>query len=250
MMPVLQLGPLALPTKPLLLLVGFYFALWIGGKGALALGLDEDLVWTWGIVAAAGGLILGRITYVAVHYEAYANAPLSALSPRLGDLQPEMVIVGGILSGYLYLRRRKVDIPRFLDSVVPGLIVGWAFYALANFMAGDAYGTITNMPWAIELWGAPRHPTQLYELLAALITLVWMLGRPVPRGEGLWAWRLLLAYGTSRLIIEGFRGDSVLLPGGFRLYQIVALGLVLIALWGLSRHAPSEPRMAVESGRQ
>lgn len=240
MMPVLQLGPLALPMKPLILLLGFYLTLWIAGKGALALEMDEDMVWTWGIVTAIAGLIIGRVVYVILHYQAYAGAPLSALSPRLSALQPEAVVIGGILVGYAYLRRRNVNIPRFVDSIVPGLIVGWAFYALANFMAGDAYGAPTSLPWAIELWGAPRHPTQLYEMIAALATLVWILGRPVPRGQGLWGWRLLLAYSISRLIIEGFRGDSVLLPGGFRLYQIVALVLALVALWGLSRHAPAE----------
>lgn len=237
MMPVLQLGSLALPTKPLLLLLGFYLTLWIGGKGVMALGIDEDTVWTWGIVSALAGLVVGRLAYAVRYPRAYLDAPLSLLSPRLNGFLPEAFVVGGILAGYLYLRRRRVSLPRFVDGIVPGLIVGWAFYALANFLAGDAYGMPTNVPWAVEMWGGLRHPTQLYEMFAALLTLVWLFARPSPRGEGIWGWRLLLAYGLSRLVIDGFRADSVLLPGGFRAYQVVGLVLALVALWGLSRYA-------------
>ena len=238
MMPVLQLGGLALPTKPLLLLLGFYVALWIGGKGVMTLDIDEDVAWNWGIVSVLSGLVIGRLTHVALYPRAYLDAPLSLLTPRLTGFVPEAFIVGGLLAGFLYLYRRRVPLPKFIDGITPGLVVGWAFYALANFLAGDAYGAPTSVPWAVEMWGALRHPTQLYEMVAALLTLLWLFARPVPRGQGLWGWRLLFGYSLSRLIIEGFRGDSVLLAGGIRAYQIVALILALVALWGLSRHAP------------
>ena len=238
MMPVIQLGSLAIPTKPLLLLLGFYMVLWIGGKGLMTLGMDEDLAWNWGIITAVAGLIIGRLAYAARYPAAYLEAPLSLFSPRLAGFMPEAFVIGGLLVGYLFLRWRRVPLARFVDGMTPGLVVGWAFYALANFLAGDAYGTPTHVPWAVEMWGAPRHPTQLYEMMAALITLLWILARPVPRGEGRWGWRLLLGYSLSRLIIEGFRADSVLLPGGIRAYQMVALLLALVAVWGLSRYAP------------
>lgn len=244
MMPALELGGLAIPTKPLLLLLGFYLTLWIGGKGVMALGMDEDVVWNWGVIAALSGLLIGRLAHALRYPRAYLDAPLSLLSPRLTGFLPEAFIVGGMLVGYLYLRRRGVSLARFADGVTPGLIVGWAFYALANFLAGDAYGQPTQVPWAVDMWGALRHPTQVYEMLAALLTLLWLFGRPAPRGEGIWAWRLLFAYGLSRLIIEGFRGDSALIAG-VRVYQVVALALALLALWGLSRHAPRSDETAV-----
>ncbi len=245
MMPVIQLAGLAIPTKPLLLLLAFYVVLWIGGKGASSLGIDEDIVWNWGVITGIAGLAIGRLAYVVRYYQAYVNSPLSILSPRLNAFLPEAFAVGGILVGYAYLRRKRIPVATFVDGIVPGLIVGWAIYALANFLAGDAYGVPTSMPWAVDMWGARRHPTQLYEMLAVLITLIWLFAKPAPRGKGIWGWRLLLAYSLSRLIIEGFRGDSVLLPGGFRLYQILALLGTLIALWGLSRYAPPSPTPAL-----
>lgn len=247
MMPVIQLAGLAIPTKPLLLLLAFYVTLWIGGKGVLSLGIDEDVVWNWGVISAISGLIIGRLAYAIRYYNAYVGAPLSILSPRLNAFLPEAFFVGGILVGYLYLRRKHIPIAPFVDGLVPGLLVGWALYALANFLAGDAYGAPTNVPWAVEMWGALRHPAQLYEMVAVLLTIGWLFARPAPRGKGIWGWRLLLAYSLSRLIIEGFRGDSVLLPGGFRLYQILALVGALIALWELSRYAPAAPSVNRES---
>lgn len=246
MYPVIELGRLALPTKPLLLLVGLYFVLWLGSRSASLLGIHGDIVWNWGLLSVLGGLVIGRAAYALRYPQAYLASPLSLLSPRPASFLPEAAVLGGLVVGALYLRRYRVPLAAFADAMAPALTLGWALYALANFLAGDAYGTPTDVPWAVEMWGAPRHPVQLYEMGAALLTTIWLIGRPAPRGRGLWGWRLLLAYGLTRLLLEPWRGDSVLLPGGFRLYQLVGLALALLALWGLSRSAPSARDLAAE----
>ncbi len=42
---------------------------------------------------------------------------------------------------------------------------------LANLASGDAFGAPSSLPWAIELWGAARHPVQIYEAVAAGLIL-------------------------------------------------------------------------------
>lgn len=247
MYPAITIGTLALPTKPLLLLANLYFILWLGSRRATALGIPEDLVWNWGFLSVLGGLVLGRLAYAAQYPEAYLASPLSLLALRLSAFVPEVAVIGGLLIGLGYLWRHRVSLGVFVDALAPALAVGWAIVALANFLAGDAYGAVTDVPWAVELWGARRHPVQLYEMVVALVTAGWLWKRPAPRGQGLGGWRLAFAYGLSRLVLEAWRGDSVVLPGGWRVAQLVALGLVLIALWGMARAAPPATELTGEN---
>ncbi len=239
MLPNLPLGPLSLPTKPLLLLLGFYLVLWLGSKGVESLGIDGDHVWNWGVISVLTGLVVGRIAYVLRYPQVYIQSPLSLLSPRLSAFVPEIAIIGGLLGGYVYLRRKRIPLGAFVDGLVPALVFGWAIYALANFMAGDAYGRPSTLPWAVEMWGETRHPVQLYEMFAAFLTLLWLFSRPSPRGKGLWGWKFLLAFSLSQLFLDAFRGHSPLIAGGYRVVQIIALLGALLALWGLAQHAPS-----------
>ena len=248
MYPAITIGTLALPTKPLLLLANLYLVLWLGSRRAAERGISEDVVWNWGLLSVLGGLILGRLAYAARYPQAYLASPLSLLTPRLSTFIPEVAVIGGMLLGLIYLRRHRVRLALLADALAPALALGWAVYALANFLAGDAYGTVTNLPWGIELWGARRHPVQLYEMVAALLTFVWLWRRPAPWGKGLGGWRLLFAYSFSRLVLEAWRGDSWLLPGGWRGAQLIALAGALIALWGLARSAP--PAALVEEGER
>ncbi len=239
MMPVFSLAGLSIPAKPLILLLGFYAALWLGSKGAESLGIDGDHVWNGGFLSVVGGLVVGRLAYAVRYPQVYIQDPWALISPRLSTFVPWAAVLGGGVFGYLYIRHHRIPLGRFVDAITPALVWLWGIVALANLFAGDAYGEITNVPWGIEMWGAVRHPTQLYDLTGAVLTLFWLFIKPSPRGQGLWGWRLLFAYSVWRLFTEAFRGDSFVVWGGYRLWQIVALLGALVALGALARVAPS-----------
>ena len=106
-------------------------------------------------------------------------------------------------------------------------------FGLAHLASGLAFGSPTQLPWAIELWGAARHPSQAYEILAAAVILIILW----PGRERIYAWpsgRYFLSFialiAGSRLFLEAFRGDSMLTPGGFRLAQVIALLVLVLCL--------------------
>ena len=238
MMPVFSLGGLSIPAKPLILLLGFYVALWLGSKGAESLGIEGDHVWNCGFLSAVGGLLVGRLAYAARYPSVYIPDPLALLSPRLSTFVPWAAVLGGILTCFVYLRRHRIHLGRFVDAITPALVLLWGALALANLFAGDAYGEVTTVPWGIEMWGAVRHPTQLYDMLGAVATLFWLFLKPSPRGRGIWGWRLLFAYSTWHLFIDAFRGDGAVVWGGYRLAQVLGLMGALIALAALASMAP------------
>jgi phosphatidylglycerol:prolipoprotein diacylglycerol transferase len=236
--PVLHVGPAAVQLSGLILLLGFWLSLNLAGRRAKAEGLPEDVIFNAGMIALVVGLVGARLGYVALHWSAYQNdlSGILALTPGALSTPAGLLIGGGAAA--LYLRRHRLPLPTLLDVLAPSLALMFAFISLADLSAGSAYGTVSELPWAIELWGARRHPTQVYELLAALTTLglLWWARTRRPY-EGFLFLLFLLTYGAARLFLDAFRGDAWLLADGYRAVQVIGLGVVVLSLWLMGQHA-------------
>jgi prolipoprotein diacylglyceryltransferase len=88
------------------------------------------------------------------------------------------------------------------------------------------------------LFGATRHPTQLYLALAALLTMgvLWLMARHQPQ-RGTFTVAYLGLQGMTLLLIEALRADSLLLPAGVRAGQVFGLALMLLALLWMRRQS-------------
>ena len=238
MFPTLHIGPAAVQAPGLILLVGYWLSLSLSGRRAKKVGLSDDVVFNAGMMGLLVGLVGARLGYVALHWSAYRNDLAGVAALNTGALSiPLGVLIGGAIAGFYLLRRR---LPWWVtaDALVPGLALMIAFVSLADLSAGSAYGAASDLPWAIELWGARRHPTQIYEMLAALAALGLLLwAHPRRPYDGFVLWLFLLTYGAARLFLEAFRADPWLIAGGFRGVQVVGLGAVLLALWQMHRHS-------------
>jgi len=231
--PVVQIGSLAIPVPGLALLLGLWIALWLAEQEARRLNLNPDVVYTLVLTGLVAGLIGARLAYVARYWNAYAGDPLGVFSLNTAALAPADGALIGVAAAFVYGARRQLPLRATLDALAPGLAMMAVAVAVAHLASGDAFGAPTALPWRIYLWGEYRHPSQIYELIAALgiLGLTWCAraqGSPV--GAGL---NFLLVVGLSaaaRLFLEAFRGDSLLLPGGWRLAQIWALVVLAFCL--------------------
>ncbi len=89
-------------------------------------------------------------------------------------------LFGGLTGGYIaiVLTERLLHVDRCTgDLVAPFLPLGQAIGRLGNFLASDAYGLPTSLPWAVYQAGAFRHPVQLYELILDLILFAVLFRR-------------------------------------------------------------------------
>jgi phosphatidylglycerol:prolipoprotein diacylglycerol transferase len=125
-----------------------------------------------------------------------------------------------------------------LTPLFASVAIGIAFSHLAS---GAAFGEETNIPWAIEQWGALRHPTQGYEIIASVLTLALILIQKPSIRPGYEFLFFVALTSTSQLIIEGFRGDSTLILGGLRAEQITAWVILLVAFIGLDHQKRFDP---------
>lgn len=238
MLRTLSIVGLSVPVKPILVLLALYAGLWLAARQARTRGIEGDHLWNAGFLAAAVTLVAGRLWYAAQYWQIYAQEPLQVFSLRPGTLAWTPGIVIGLLAGTVYLVRMRVPLAAAADCLAPGALLGLTILSVADFLAGDAYGTPATVPWAIDLWGARRHPVQLYLAAAlAVSTAVVLADRSTQPGHR--AWLALFLYALARLVFDAWRGDSLILAGGFRADQIVALAVALVAAGMLLRKLPA-----------
>jgi len=173
MFPILQIGSLALPVPGLTLLVGVWIGLWLAEKDAARLQLNPEAVYNLAFTGLAAGLIGARLAYVARYASAYAADPLGVFSLHPATLAPNEGGLTGVAAAFLYGVRRKLPLRLTLDALTPVVAVMGVAVAVAHVASGDAFGAAApaaygGVPWSIYLWDEYRHPSQVYELIAAL----------------------------------------------------------------------------------
>ncbi len=222
------------PPRDLIMLVA---AGWLGialaEKRARASATSEkalDGLIAWFSVAF---LLGGRLLFLLSHMQAFVSSPLSIFSLNVGLFDPWGGLACAAIVLAILLQRKNPPAWQTLDLLTPFFACIAIGLGLSHLASGAAFGRETNLPWAINLWGASRHPTQIYETIAASLALgiIW-LRRADPRpGTTFFLWVALEA--ASRVAIEGFRGDSTLVFGGLRLAQIIAWVVLAVALIAL-----------------
>lgn len=247
MFPILQLGPAAIPVAPIVLLAGVLLGATLIEWHTARLGLDRDAVSNMVYLALAAGLIGARLGYVTQHLDAFANDLLSIVMPTPTTLDPLSGLVCAIGAGVLYAVRYQLPLWRTLDALTSGIVIMGIALGIAHLASGDAFGAPAQLPWSIRLWEEDRHPSQAYEILAALaILILWRLGRDRSPFDGFQFLLVAALFAGSVLVLEAFRGDSWLFRG-WRISQALALGILalsLVALHLLSRSHPTASPLA------
>lgn len=246
MLPVLNIGPLALQTPGLALLIGVWLGLSLAEKYAARRGVPPSLLYNLVFVGLVGGVIGARLTYLVRYPEAFGSSPLSLISLNPGLLDPLGGLAMGTIAGVIYAHQAKLALWPTLDALTPLLAVMMIALGVSHLASGAAFGAETQAPWAIELWGTRRHPSQVYEILsaAAILVVLWP-GRWVetaPAGRYFLLFCALSA--ASWLLLEAFRGDSLLLAGGWRVVQVAAWLVLAGSLWGLKQRGSDQQAAA------
>lgn len=232
MFPVLKIGPLAIQTAGLAILLGFWLALELASRQGARQGFQKETVHNAGFYGLIIGIMAARLGYAAVHWPIYRRDPLGLVALNPQTLHPVAGLIAGAFVVILYLRGRGGSLRGILDVAAPGMAVFMGLHALAGFFSGQSLGAVTEVPWGMSVWGESRHPVQLYELAFWTLATVsiWWAGAAIPAPGSLFFLYVAL-YGAACLLIEPFRAQSVLVLGGLRATQVAGLLELLVALW-------------------
>lgn len=248
---LIEIGPLAVRWYGLMYLFGFMFALWLANKRADKpnSGWTRDQVSDLLFAGFLGVVIGGRVGYVLFYNFGYfLDNPLYLFEVWTGGMSFHGGLLGVITAMLWYGYKNNRSFFTIADFVAPLVPFGLGAGRLGNFMNGELWGRVTDVPWAMVFPTGgpfPRHPSQLYEFalegVVLFLILNWFIRKPRPLGavSGLF----LFGYGTFRFLVEYVRQPDAqlgLFGDWISMGQILSLPMVigglLMMLWAFKRN--------------
>lgn len=223
------------------------------------INFDADHVTTF-ILFGMIGIILGaRLGYVLVYGDGwYWQHPEDILAFQKGGMSFHGGLVGLAIGGLIAARVLKAPFFTLADLCVCGVPLGLFFGRCANFVNGELWGAVTDLPWGVVFGGSagtlPRHPSQLYEALlegVVIFIVLFVLSRKnnPPRPRGTFLGVFLVLYGVFRFAVEFVRqpdaqigylfGTNWVTMGQVLSVPLVVAGVILL-IWAAKKRLPQQ----------
>jgi phosphatidylglycerol:prolipoprotein diacylglycerol transferase len=197
-------------------------------------------------------LILGgRLGYVLFYnLPYYLDHPGEILATWQGGMSFHGGMLGLIIGGVIFCRLKGLDFWRVADFYAVTIPIGLGLGRIGNFINGELYGRVTDVPWAMVFPGGgplPRHPSQLYESFLeglVLFLLLWVLKEkqhpPSSWPSGSMIALFLIFYGLFRIAVEFFREPDAQLgfiAAGITMGQLLSSLMIVagIIIWLVRR---------------
>jgi len=205
---------------------------------ARRVGLAEEHIYSVGLWAIIGGIVVSRLLHVIDKWNYYMANPGQIIG--FEGLTVYGAVLGALLAVLIYCWVKKISFWLIGDVIAPGAILGQAIGRIGCLMNGCCYGSPTFLPWGVVYTnpgsycplGEPFQPTQIYHLIWNLIGfgILWSLRRRLkPQGSLFLLYLALYAAGdlSIRFVREGepFRSGMF-----FNMQQAQLIGIVILVV--------------------
>ena len=255
--------------------------LWGAGAPTTTPPKIDDLVLWVTLAVILGGRIGYILFYMLVDPDQRATLfahPEEVFEIWKGGMSFHGAAIGVGLAVIAFARANRVAILGVTDLVAACEPIGQCFGRLANFVNGELWGRVTNLPWGMNFCNArlmdgdhcpadvavngvwqhvARHPSQLYEAALEGVVLFLVLRFATHRLKwlqrpgavtGLW----LIGYGAIRIALENVRNPDIGMPDfplGLTMGMILSIPMILVGaalIWWALRKAPPAPALPAE----
>jgi phosphatidylglycerol---prolipoprotein diacylglyceryl transferase len=261
---IFSIGPVAVRWYGLMYVIGFGTAWWLGRRRAA----QSAALWpgsTWQSVdvddlvffEAMGAVLGGRIGWILF----YGLGDVMTEPSRIfriweGGMSFHGGMLGVLVASWWFAKSRGRNLLDVWDFTAPLPALGLCAGRIGNFINGELWGKVTDVPWAVVYKGEARHPSQLYEALLEgllLFAILWIYNskaRPRGAASGLFC----VGYGVFRFSVEFVRIPDInrgyLLFGWVTEGQLLSLPMIVggiaMMLWAY-RRSPSVKYSAIKS---
>lgn len=223
---------------------------WVGWQVRKGAKISYDTLFSAALVGIPSGIIISRLLHVIDNIVVAKLHPELAIIGAVFDYTQDPIkifggegltaygaVLGTALGIWIYSRFSKVEFGYLADVTAPSIIVGQAVIGrIGCTINGCCYGLPTSLPWGVT-WTHPDslappgiafHPTQVYEIIFALIVfgvLLKLRGRFKPDGSLFLIY--LGLYAIWRLGIDFIRAGN---PFLFGLHQAQVIGIIILLI--------------------
>ena len=273
----LDLGPLQIHWYGITYLVAFALGWYLLARRArkdhwpLTPSQAGDFMF-WCVIGIFVGGRMGYVLFYAM--DRWFADPLFPLWVQQGGMSFHGGLIGVLVAIWFYARHLGVSFLRLGDFSVQVVPLGLACGRIGNFIGGELWGRISDVPWAMVFPNAidrgivgpdavqaawqsgrldefARHPSQLYQAALEgllLFVIVWVFARK-PRPAGAVGGLFLAGYAVFRWIAEFFREPDAQL--GFIAFDWLTMGQLLslpmfiagvgLMIWAYQGRRETEP---------
>ena len=232
----IMIGSFGIALYGVVIAIGMILGLTLSSKIAGRTGQDPDTIWDLAASLIIFSIIGARIYYVIFMWDFYKDNPMQIFNLRGGGLAIYGGIIAGVITLFVYCRRKGKSFPLLLDTVIYGLLVGQILGRWGNFFNREVFGEYTDSLFAMRIPVAmvrerdisasiaahmtegtnyiQVHPTFLYEgmwnLMLLILLLIYLKHK---KFDGEIALLYLAGYGIGRALIESIRTDQLYITG-------------------------------------
>jgi phosphatidylglycerol:prolipoprotein diacylglycerol transferase len=188
------------------------------------------------LVLILGVVVGGRLGYVLFYnWPYYLEHPLEIFATWSGGMSFHGACLALIVGGWIFCRKNNIDFWKSADIYTATLPIGLGLGRIGNFINGELYGRVTDLPWGMVFPGGghqPRHPSQLYQAFLegfVLFVILWSVHKKPWQKNRYWPHGSIIAlfltgYGSLRIVVEYFREPDQQL--GY-LFGLITMGQLL-----------------------
>lgn len=231
MLPVLtRIFGIPIYSYGLFLALAFLVCIILILRRAIHTGIAPHHILDLSLYIIISGIIGARLLYVILNLDYYIMHPVEIILLNKGGL----VFYGGfilaLITGILFIRKRKLPIWDIANIVILYLPLGQAIGRIGCFLNGCCYGRPTNSMFGVQFpeysftAGQFVHPTQIYSAL--IDVLIFLILGFTARHRIIY---YMFLYGVARFLLEYFRADNIPVFYGLNVPQIISIILVLIS---------------------
>ena len=257
---LLEIGVFQIRYYSLAYILGFlfaYFFLRYKARKGLIKGFTEDRLDAFMIYLIIGVIAGARIfTFIFYYPDVLLSNPLEVFMVWQGGMSFHGGLIGAIIAVYFFSRKYKMKFYFLADLLALPALFFLALGRIANFINGELWGTVTNLPWGVKFphsapHGTPiedipaRHPYQLYAAAKDffLVLVLWLATKGKKLKEGLLFWWFVFLYNSTRFLLDFVREEQRFL--GISTGQYLSLAFTIISIYFLYKLYSSGKRKSI-----
>lgn len=206
------------------------------------------------MIAIVVCVICARLYYVIFSWDYYSQHISEVFAIRNGGLAIYGGIIGGVITAFLFTKKKKLNFWLFADTAAPSLLLGQIIGRWGNFFNREAFGGYTDGLFAMrymkdQVSNIPQsvinnivtvngvdyiqvQPTFLYESLWNLgVFIILMILKRNKKFDGQIFGLYILGYAIGRVWIEGLRTDQLMLGHtGIAVSQLLSAVLIFVGI--------------------